>query len=64
MNEQTIQRLEAFENELPQEDVVLNLTLTGARECILDLLDQMDTVEGFSVLEGSFTTRFEEHAIH
>jgi len=36
------------------EDVVLNLTLTGARECILDLLEQMDTVEGFSVLDGSF----------
>ena len=44
---------EFYDEETP-EDVVLNLTLTGARECILDLLEQMDAVKGFSVLDGSF----------
>ena len=37
-----------------QEDVVLNLTISGAREQILSLLEQMDTVPGFSVVKGSF----------
>ncbi|MCA9919675.1 MAG: hypothetical protein KC445_17075 [Anaerolineales bacterium] len=37
-----------------QEDVVLNLTISGAREQILSLLEQMDAVAGFSVLKGSF----------
>ncbi|MBK7894601.1 MAG: hypothetical protein WAS33_21445 [Candidatus Promineifilaceae bacterium] len=37
-----------------QEDVVLNLTISGAREQILCLLEQMDNIAGFSVLKGSF----------
>lgn len=37
-----------------QEDVVLNLTISGAREQILSLLEQMDDIAGFSVLKGSF----------
>ena len=37
-----------------QEDVVLNLTISGAREKILCLLEQMDAVPGFSVVKGSF----------
>lgn len=37
-----------------QEDVVLNLTISGAREQILCLLEQMDTIPGFSVVKGSF----------
>ncbi len=37
-----------------QEAVELNLTIRGAREQILHLLEQMDSVPGFSVLKGSF----------
>jgi len=37
-----------------QEDVVLNLTISGAREQILYLLEQMDSVPGFSIVKGSF----------
>ncbi len=37
-----------------QEAVELNLTIRGAREQILLLLEQMDSVPGFSVLKGSF----------
>ncbi|WP_420645631.1 hypothetical protein [Candidatus Leptofilum sp.] len=37
-----------------QEDVILNLTIAGAREQILCLLEQMDDVTGFSILKGSF----------
>ncbi len=37
-----------------QEDVVLNLTISGAREQILSLLEQMDAVSGFSIVKGSF----------
>lgn len=37
-----------------QEDVVLNLTISGAREQILCLLEQMDHITGFSVVKGSF----------
>ena len=36
-----------------QEDVVLNLTISGAREQILSLLEQMGAVPGFSVVKGS-----------
>ncbi len=36
------------------QDVVLNLTISGAREQILCLLEQMDDISGFSVLKGSF----------
>ena len=43
-----------YVDEDKREDVVLNLTLTGARDCIMDLLEQMDAVKGFSVLDGSF----------
>ena len=37
-----------------EEDVVLNLTISGAREQILSLLEQMDAVPGCSVVKGSF----------
>lgn len=37
-----------------EEDVVLNLTISGAREQILSLLEQMDAVPGYSVVKGSF----------
>lgn len=37
-----------------QEDVVLNLTISGAREQILHLLEQMDAVTGYSIVKGSF----------
>jgi hypothetical protein len=37
-----------------QEDIVLNLTISGAREQILSLLEQMDAVPGFSIVKGSF----------
>ncbi len=37
-----------------QEDVVLSLTISGEREQILCLLEQMDTIPGFSVVKGSF----------
>jgi hypothetical protein len=37
-----------------QEAVELNLTIRGAREQILRLLEQMDSVSGYSVLKGSF----------
>ena len=36
------------------EDVVLNLTISGAREQILCLLEQMDDISEFSILKGSF----------
>lgn len=45
--------------ESDRKDVVLNLTLTGARDSILNLLDQMEAVKGFSVLDGSFVVRVE-----
>ena len=38
----------------PEDDVVLNLTISGAREQILRLLEQMGAVPGFSVVKGSF----------
>lgn len=41
-----------------QEDVVINLTISGAREQILCLLEQMDAVPGFSVLKGSFIVSY------
>ena len=37
-----------------QEAVELNLTISGAREQILHLLEQMNAIPGFSVLKGSF----------
>lgn len=37
-----------------RDDVVLNLTISGAREQILCLLEQMDNVTGFSIVKGSF----------
>ena len=44
----------AVSSGMSQEDVVLNLTISGAREQILCLLEQMDHIAGFSVLKGSF----------
>lgn len=40
-----------------QEDVVLKLTITGNRSSIMALLEQMNSLHGFSVLHGSFITR-------
>ncbi len=37
-----------------QEDVVLNLTISGARDQILCPLEQMGAISGFSVVKGSF----------
>ena len=54
MNQDLEQQPDSHFDDDKREDVVLNLTLAGARECILDLLEQMDSVEGFYVLDGSF----------
>ena len=48
------QSLTAVQSADCQEDVVLSLTLSGAREKILSLLEQMEDVSGFSVVKGSF----------
>jgi len=48
------QTITAVSGEACPEAVELNLTIRGAREQILRLLEQMDTVPGFSVLKGSF----------
>lgn len=60
MEEQTFQQTDEFEEEPQQDDVVISLTLTGGRDCIMDLLEQMNAVKGFSVLEGSFTVNVGE----
>ena len=44
-----------------QEDVILNLTISGAREQIQFLIEQMDAVPGFSVLKGSFIVSNKHH---
>ena len=54
MNQDIKQRQENQAEEDEREDIVLNLTLAGARECLLDLLEQMDSLKGFSVINGSF----------
>jgi hypothetical protein len=64
MEQQTRPQFEEFTEEQEQKDVVLNLTLTGARDCILNLLEQMDTVKGYSVLEGSFVVNSNEASVH
>jgi hypothetical protein len=46
---------------IPPKDVVLSLKVTGDRDTILNLLDKMIHVEGFSVLEGSFVVNPQEH---
>ena len=56
MKRETPHQSEKFYTSSKQEDVVINLTLAGARDRIMDLLDRMDAVGGFSVLEGSFIT--------
>ncbi|MCP4359288.1 MAG: hypothetical protein GY796_14845 [Chloroflexi bacterium] len=56
MENQTIDQNKMVNDVTKQKNVVLSLKVTGAKECIMDLLEQMDTIEGFSVLEGSFTT--------
>lgn len=45
--------------ESDKKDVILSLTLAGARDSILNLLEQMEGVKGFSVLDGSFVVRVE-----
>ena len=42
-------------SESGKNKVVLTLTLTGRRENLTNLLEQMDMVGGFSVVSGSFT---------
>ena len=42
-------------SESGKNKVVLTLTLTGKRENLTNLLEQMDMVGGFSVVSGSFT---------
>jgi hypothetical protein len=44
----------AVATEPSQESVELNLKISGKREQILTLLEQMNAVSGFSVLQGSF----------
>ena len=39
------------------DTVTLNLTISGARERLMELLDRMDQLEGFAVLDGSFTAK-------
>ena len=39
------------------DTVTLNLTISGARERLMELLDKMDQLEGFAVLDGSFTAK-------
>jgi hypothetical protein len=42
----------------PRSDrIILNLTISGAREHLMELLEKMDKVDGFSVLDGSFQAR-------
>jgi hypothetical protein len=54
IEEQFVQPTEVTDRESEQKDVILNLTLAGARDCIMKLLEEMDAVKGFSVLDGSF----------
>lgn len=56
MEKQTTPQPVSNGKEVKREDVVISLTLTGTRDRIMDLLDQMDRVPGFSVLDGSFTS--------
>ncbi len=39
--------------------ITLSLTLQGERKRIMDLLEQMNSVSGYSVLRGSFTAKIE-----
>ncbi len=64
MEQQTGQQPEEFDKEPDKKDVVLSLTLAGARDCIMNLLEQMDAIKGFSVLEGSFIVNSNETSIH
>lgn len=64
MENETSQQAEELKNEPQQKDVVLSLTLAGARDCIMNLLEQMDAVKGFSVLEGSFVVNSGESPLH
>ena len=64
IEEQLVQPTEITEREAERTDVVLNLTLTGARECIMKLLEEMDAVKGFSVLDGSFVVNSHQSAPH
>ncbi|NJN54554.1 MAG: hypothetical protein HC804_07245 [Anaerolineae bacterium] len=64
IEEQMGYTMETTEKEQEQRDVVLNLTLTGARDCIMKLLEQMDAIKGFSVLDGSFVVNSNQSAPH
>lgn len=39
------------------DTVTLNITISGARERLMELLESMDQIEGFAVLDGSFTAK-------
>ena len=60
---QDVEQNQDHDYDEKREDVVLNLTLAGARECILDLLEQMDSIKGFSVLNGSFIVNADDSYI-
>ncbi len=64
IEEHSVQPLERTEQEPEQKDVVLSLTLTGARDCIMKLLEHMDTVKGYSVLDGSFVVSSTQSTSH
>ena len=64
IEEQMAHTTDIAEVELEQKDVVLNLTLTGARDCIMKLLEQMDAIKGFSVLDGSFVVNSNQSTPH
>ncbi|GIK58347.1 MAG: hypothetical protein HND44_17400 [Chloroflexi bacterium] len=64
MEEQVVQLTERTEKDPEQKDVVLNLTLTGARDCIMKLLEHMDAIQGFSVLDGSFVVSSNQSPTH
>lgn len=64
MKQKEYQQREDTYNKPEQKDVVLSLTVTGARECIMSLLEQMESVKGFSVLDGSFVVNSSDSSTH
>ncbi len=64
IEEQGVQSPEKVENDLEQKDVVLSLTVTGARDCIMKLLEHMDAIKGYSVLDGSFVVSSGQSTTH
>lgn len=64
MEEQVVQPTERTEWDTEPKDVVLSLTVTGARDCIMKLLEHMDAIKGFSVLDGSFVVSSNQSTPH